>query len=116
MTIRKVTFSSLLGFTLVCAGAMLAQDIGSRYPAIGDAQRHIHEASEKIDEAEQGIMDSGATAKKPRNSWSKPTASSKRRRNTSTTSIIDRKVNGPPNGRLFWGERTGGFPRLQIFL
>ncbi len=64
MTIRKLTFSSLLGFTLVCAGAMLAQDIGSKYPALGEAQRHIHEASEKIDEAEQAHHGLGGHGKK----------------------------------------------------
>jgi hypothetical protein len=64
MTLRKLTFSSLLGFALVCSGAMLAQDIGSKYPAIGEAQRHIHEASQKIDEAEQAHHGLGGHGKK----------------------------------------------------
>ena len=64
MTIRKLIFSSFLGFTLVCAGAMLAQDIGSRYPAIGDALRHIHEASQKIDDAEHAHNGLGGHGKK----------------------------------------------------
>lgn len=70
MTMRKLAFSSLLAFALVCAAATLAQgpapDISDKYPALRGAQQHIQEAYGKIDEAQtahHGLGDHGQKAK-----------------------------------------------------
>jgi hypothetical protein len=57
MSLRNIVLSSVFGGALICGGVVLAQapspNIGDKYPSLQEAQRHIHEAYEKIDTAQQ---------------------------------------------------------------
>ena len=57
MSLRNIVLSSALGGVLICGGVVLAQEprpnITDKYPSLLDAQRHIQQAYEKIDMAQQ---------------------------------------------------------------
>lgn len=57
MKMKKWASSGILAVALVFAGVAVAQrpgvDIGSRHPNLAEAQQHIQQAYDKIDEAQK---------------------------------------------------------------
>jgi hypothetical protein len=59
---KNLFLSSVLAGVLVCSGAVLAQAPGvdidpGRHPNLAEAQKHIQQAYEKIDEAQRANRD-----------------------------------------------------------
>jgi hypothetical protein len=62
MKTKNLLLSSILAGALVCGGVVLAQAPGvdidaHRHPNLADAQHHIQQAYEKIDEAQRANRD-----------------------------------------------------------